>query len=95
LLRRKLESKKIKQKIGFTTDSCLVPVGRSVSIATRVTREMMVAQGLDVPVFGVCVERTEVSDLLPPGLLRNRTVAWGWPAIPAMIEHAVYEEQNA
>jgi hypothetical protein len=66
-----------------------------MSTATGVAREIMMAKELDAPVFGVCVDGTEVSGLLPPALLRDRTVAWGWSAIAAAVEQAMDEEQTA
>jgi hypothetical protein len=66
-----------------------------MSTATGVAREIMMAKELDAPAFGVWVDGTEVSGPLPPALLLNRTVAWGWSAITAAVEQAMDEEQNA
>lgn len=76
-----------------TTDACSVLVARSMSTATGVTREIMMAKELDAPVCGVSVDIAEVSSgLLPPGLLRNRTVAWSRSAIAAAVEQAINVE---
>lgn len=85
---------KIKQKMA-STNMCIVLVGRSISTATGVAKEIVMAKELDVPVFGVYVDGAGTSSTLPPGLQRNRTVVWSWPTIAAAVEQMMSEGKNA
>lgn len=85
---------KIKQKMA-STNMCIVLAGKSMSTATGVAKEIVMAEELDVPVFGVYVDGAGTSSTLPPGLQRNRTVAWSWPTIAAAVEQMMGEGKNA
>jgi hypothetical protein len=85
---------KIKQKMA-STNMCIVLAGKSMSTATGVAKEIVMAKELDVPVFGVYVDGAGTSSTLPPGLQRNRTVAWSWPTIAAAVEQMMGEGKNA
>jgi hypothetical protein len=78
-----------------STKMCIVLVGTSLSTATGVTKEITMAMGLDVPVFGVYVDGADISSTLPLGLRGNRTVAWGWPTIAPAVEHMMGDGKNA
>lgn len=84
---------KIKQKMA-STNMCIVLAGKSMSTATGVAKEIVMAKELDVPVFGVYVDGAGTSSTLPPGLQRNRTVAWSWPTIAAAVEQMMGEGKN-
>jgi hypothetical protein len=85
---------KIKQKM-VSTNMCIVLVGRSMSTATGVAKEIMMTKELNVPVFGVYVDDAGVGSTLPPGLQRNRTVVWSWPTIAAAVKQMMGEGKNA
>lgn len=83
----------VKQKMA-STNMCIVLVGQSMSTATGVDKEIAMAKGLRVPVFGVYVDGAGVSTTLPAGLQRNRTMAWNWKSIAAAVEQMMGEGKN-
>jgi hypothetical protein len=84
---------RIKEKMA-RTNMCIVLVGRSMSSATGVAKEIGMAADLDVPVFGVYVDGAGSGSTLPAGLPRNRTVAWTWPLVAAAVDRALTEGKN-
>lgn len=86
--------KLIKQKMA-STNMCIVLVGKSMSTATGVAKEITMAKDLDVPVFGVYVDGAGASSTLPAGLARSRTVAWKWDKVAGMVDQAMTEGKNA
>jgi len=84
----------IKKKIG-ATNMCIVLVGRSISSAGGVAKEVAMAKSQDVPVFGVYVDGADVNSILPNGLQRNRTMAWDWKLIAAAVDQMMGEGKNA
>ena len=84
----------IKDKMA-STNMCIVLVGRSMASATGVAKEIAMAKGLNVPVFGVYVDGAGTGSTLPAGLARNRTVAWTWPTVAAAVEQMMGEGKNA
>jgi Thoeris protein ThsB, TIR-like domain len=77
------------------TNMCIVLVGTSVATATGVAKEIAMAKGNDVPVFGVYMNGAGSNSTLPAGLARSRTVAWRWPGIAAWVDQAMTEGKNA
>jgi hypothetical protein len=77
------------------TNMCIVLVGRFMATATGVAKEIAMAKALDVPVFGVYVDGAGTSSALPVGLQRNRTIAWKWNGIAAVIQQMMGEGKNA
>ena len=77
------------------TNMCIVLVGRYMASATGVAAEIAMAKEKDVPVFGVYVDGANAQSTLPSGLARNRTVAWNWDKIAAMVNLAMTEGKNA
>jgi len=84
----------IELKIGMC-NMVIVLVGRNMSSASGVAKEIAMAAVKNVPVFGVYVDGAGASTPLPPGLQRNRVVVWTWPTIAAAIEQMMGEGKNA
>jgi hypothetical protein len=72
----------------------IVLVGKSMSTATGVLREVEMAQKNDVPFFGVYVDGANSSSILPSGLQRNRVIPWTWEGIAEMISQMMKEGKN-
>jgi len=72
----------------------IVLVGKSMSSASGVAKEIKMAKDQNVPVFGVYVDGAGASSALPDGLQRNRTIAWDWAKIADAIEQAMREGKN-
>lgn len=73
----------------------IVLVGKSMSTATGVVKEIAMAKSKNVPVFGVYVNGANSVSSLPTGLPRNRTIAWNWSAIGDAIDQCMAEGKNA
>lgn len=84
----------IKKKIA-ATNMCIVLVGRSISSAGGVAKEVAMAKSQNVPVFGVYVDGAGTTSTLPNGLQRNRTMPWDWKLIAAAVEQTMGEGKNA
>lgn len=84
---------KVKAKIN-NCHLLIVLVGKSMSTASGVVKEITMAKDQDVPVFGVYVDGAGSSNTLPTGLARSRTVAWKWKDIGAMIDQCMGEGKN-
>ncbi len=84
----------IRSKIS-RTNMLIVLVGQYMSTATGVVKEVAMAKGLAVPVFGVYVNGGGTSSTLPTGLARSRTIAWRWSTIGAMVDQMMTEGKNA
>lgn len=72
----------------------IVLVGRSMSTAIGVHREIQMATKNNVPFFGVYVDGASSSSTLPPGLSRNRVIPWTWDGIAAAITQMMGEGKN-
>src|SRR4051812_17648804 len=77
------------------TNMCIVLVGRSMSSAGGVAKEIAMASAANVPVFGVYVDGAGGASTLPNGLQRNRTVIWDWKLIAAAVNQMMGEGKNA
>lgn len=86
--------KLIKQKMA-STNMCIVLVGKTMASASGVAKEIAMAKGLDVQVFGVYVDGAGTDSALPAGLQRNRTMAWDWKLIAAAVRQMMGEGKNA
>lgn len=84
----------IKKKIN-QTNMLIVLVGKSMGTASGVAKEIAMAKAQDVPVFGVYVDGAGTSSTLPTGLQRNRTVAWNWDKVAAVVRQMMGEGKNA
>ncbi|TDX74964.1 TIR-like protein DUF1863 [Rathayibacter sp. PhB151] len=85
---------RIRDKIAHT-HMLIVLVGRSMGSASGVAKEIAMAKDLNVPVFGVYVDRATATSTLPTGLARNRVVAWSWPTVGSAITQMMGEGKNA
>jgi hypothetical protein len=72
----------------------IVLVGKSMSSATGVAKEIAFAKEHNVPVFGVYVDGATSSSTLPTGLTSGRVVAWEWDKIASAIDQVMKEGKN-
>ncbi len=72
----------------------IVLVGKSMSTATGVAKEISFAKEHNVPVFGVYVDGASTTSNLPAGLQRNRTINWNWEGIANAIDQCMTEDKN-
>ncbi|ROR90934.1 TIR domain-containing protein [Nocardioides aurantiacus] len=64
----------------------IVLVGKNMSTATGVAKEIAMAKRVAVPCFGVYVNGAGTTSTLPTGLGRNNVVAWTWENVAAMVD---------
>ncbi|MDH2208418.1 MULTISPECIES: TIR domain-containing protein [Empedobacter] len=83
----------IKSKIN-KCNILIVLVGKSMSTAGGVKKEITFAKEQNVPVFGIYVDGANQNSTLPEGLQRNRTISWNWDAIANAIEQCMKEGKN-
>jgi hypothetical protein len=83
----------IKEKMN-KTNMCIVLVGKSMSTATGVDKEIAMAKACNVPIFGVYVDGAGSMSTLPSGLARNRVISWDWAKIAAAVEQMMGEGKN-
>lgn len=72
----------------------IVLVGRSMSSATGVVKEISFAKEHNVPIFGIYVDKADSTSNLPTGLQRNRTINWNWDSIANAIDQCMIEGKN-
>lgn len=72
----------------------IVLVGKSMSTATGVAKEIAFAKAQNVPVFGIYIDGANENSTLPAGLQRNRTISWSWDAIANAIDQCMKEGKN-
>ncbi|MBT4761039.1 MAG: hypothetical protein HOO06_05015 [Bdellovibrionaceae bacterium] len=85
--------KQIKEKIG-KCNLLIVLVGKNMSSATGVNKEITMAKDQNVPIFGVYVDGAGKLSNLPKGLQRNRTINWKWDEIASAISQMMTEGKN-
>ena len=85
--------KEIEAKIN-KCNMLIVLVGRSMSTASGVAKEIGFANKNNVPVFGVYVDSANAFSVLPTGLNRNRVIGWGWDAIANAVKQMMGEGKN-
>lgn len=61
-------------------------VGKNMSSATGVAKEIAMAKRVGVPCFGVYVNGAGTASTLPAGLARNNVVTWTWANVAAMVD---------
>lgn len=83
----------IKDKIN-RCNMVIVLVGRYMTSATGVAKEITMAKEQNVPIFGVYVDNANSFSTLPEGLARNRTVAWTWENVAKMVDQMMKEGKN-
>ena len=72
----------------------IVLVGKKTAQATGVVKEIRLAAGHNIPVFGVYLKGADPKTELPDGLPPNRVVSLDWGAIEAKIEQVMKEGKN-
>jgi len=72
----------------------IVLVGKYMSSATGVHKEIEFAKKNNVPIFGVYVGDANNTSSLPEGLQRNRTIVWEWDSVAAAINQTMKEGKN-
>lgn len=95
--KEELENAKWQEIIAAKVNRChlmIVLVGKSMSTAKGVEKEISMAIEKNVPVFGVYVDGANSSSDLPKGLSRNRVVPWEWDKIASSIETCMKEGKN-
>lgn len=83
----------VKEKIN-KCNMLIVLVGKSMTSATGVAKEIQMAKDQNVPIFGVYVGGADTNTNLPDGLQRNRTIKWNWDDIAAAIKQMMGEGKN-
>lgn len=83
----------VKAKIN-KTHLMIVLVGKHMSTATGVAKEIAMAKAQDVPYFGVYVGGADANSTLPIGLARNRTIPWTWDGVAAAVTQMMGEGKN-
>ena len=81
------------EKIG-KCNMVIVLVGKFMSSATGVVKEIKMADERNVPVFGVYVGGANSTSNLPTGLARNRAIKWDWGGIASGINQVMKEGKN-
>lgn len=72
----------------------IVLVGRNMTSATGVTKEIQFAKNANIPYFGVYVDGANTLTPLPAGLPRNRVISWTWPNVDGAIRQMMTEGKN-
>lgn len=72
----------------------IVLVGKNMSTAIGVNKEIDMAIKNNVPFFGVYVAGANSSSILPVGLARNRVIPWTWDGIASAISQMMKEGKN-
>lgn len=72
----------------------IVLVGRHMSSAGGVAKEIAFANANNIPVFGVYVDSANTLSTLPTGLSRGRVISWEWDKIASAINQMMREGKN-
>ena len=72
----------------------IVLVGRHMSTAKGVEKEISMALDQGVPFFGVYIDGANQYSNLPAGLQENRIIAWRWENIADAIHQMMNEGKN-
>lgn len=72
----------------------IVLVGRHMSSAGGIAKEIAFAKKHNVPVFGVYVDNAGATSTLPSDLPRNRVITWNWDSIASAIDQVMQEGKN-
>lgn len=83
----------VKDKIN-NCNLLIVLVGKTMSSASGVAREINFAKDQNVPFFGVYVEGADSDSNLPEGLARNRIIKWTWDGIASAVTQMMSEGKN-
>ncbi|CAC9486400.1 hypothetical protein [uncultured Gammaproteobacteria bacterium] len=83
----------VKEKIN-KTNMLIVLVGKYMTSAIGVAKEISMAEDQNVPVFGIYVDGANTNSNLPKGLQRNRTIVWDWDKTYNEINRMMCEGKN-
>ncbi len=83
----------IKAKIN-KCNMLIVLVGKNMSSASGVNKEIKMANDQNVPIFGVYVDGANLNSTLPNGLNRKRTISWKWDSIASAVDQMMTEGKN-
>jgi len=83
----------VKEKIN-NSQFLIVLVGKNMSTATEVEKEIKTAKELNIPFFGVYVGGANTNSDLPNGLNRFITIEWDWKKIADAIDQVMREGKN-
>lgn len=72
----------------------IILIGKRMSSATGVAKEIAFAKANNVPIFGIYVGGADASSTLPVGLNRNRTIEWNWTSIANAVDQCMTEGKN-
>lgn len=72
----------------------IVLIGKNMSSATGVKKEIDFAIEHKVPVFGIYVGGADEKSNLPSNLPRNRVISWEWNKISSAIDQLMKEGKN-
>lgn len=72
----------------------IVLVGRHMTSATGVKKEIEMASRNSVPVFGVYVDGANYLSSLPTNLPRSRVIDWSWDKIASKIDEMMTQGKN-
>ncbi|WP_083925588.1 TIR domain-containing protein [Sphingomonas sp. Mn802worker] len=84
----------VKAKIN-KTHLMIVLVGKYMSTATGVAKEIAMAKSQNVPFFGVYVGGADATSPLPSGLVRSRVIPWTWDGVAGAVSQMMKEGKNA
>lgn len=84
----------IKAKIN-NSHMLIVLVGKHMSTATGVVKEIKMAKDQNVPCFGVYVNGAGATSTLPTGLSRGSVTTWTWPNVAALVDQCAKAGKNA
>ena len=83
----------VKEKVN-KSNMMVVLVGKYMTSASGVAKEIKMAKDQNVPVFGVYVDGADSGSNLPDGLARNRTIKWEWDSIANAVKQMMSEGKN-
>ncbi|SEO20263.1 TIR domain-containing protein [Mucilaginibacter sp. OK283] len=72
----------------------IVLIGRFMSSARGVQKEIRMAERNNIPIFGIYVDGAGLNSNLPLGLSRTRVTPWSWIPIANQIEKCMTEGKN-
>ncbi|HEU4791755.1 MAG TPA: TIR domain-containing protein [Flavobacterium sp.] len=72
----------------------IILVGKSMSSAVGVVKEIAFAREHNVPIFGIYVDGADSTSNLPTGLPRGRVISWDWNIIASAIDQMMTEGKN-
>lgn len=83
----------VREKIN-RTHLLIVLVGRHMSTAGGVNKEIEMARAQNVPFFGVYVAGGGPNSELPIGLARDRVIEWTWDGVASAVNQMMREGKN-